>query len=317
MMVLKVFNAQAPGTLMLMGEHGVVRNYPALVCAIDKKINVNITVREDKTVRIQSALGAYQQDIDNLSVEAPFEYVLASLLYFNNKYQLTYGLDIEVKSEFSEKIGFGSSAAVTVAMVKALSELYMNTNNSEDLLDLFNIALAVIQELHPHASGADVAASIYGGVVYYCQRPLLIRRIDCPPDMSMPELTALYVGYKRKTHEVVAYVNQEEKKYPDKFKQIFIHLEQCVEQAVKAIIDGKWQRLGQLFNRAHGLMAALGVTDKKIEDFVKYLEAQSDIWGAKVSGAGLGDCVIGLGRSLVKKQQDTEFLLTIAENGVI
>jgi mevalonate kinase len=37
-----MYKASAPGSLMLLGEYAVLHDYPALVCAIDKRISVII-----------------------------------------------------------------------------------------------------------------------------------------------------------------------------------------------------------------------------------------------------------------------------------
>ena len=51
--------ASAPGSLMLMGEHAVLHGKKALVCAIDQRISVSLTPREDARISIVSALGEY------------------------------------------------------------------------------------------------------------------------------------------------------------------------------------------------------------------------------------------------------------------
>ncbi|MDD2236061.1 MAG: galactokinase family protein, partial [Kiritimatiellae bacterium] len=50
----------APGTLMLMGEHAVLRGAPALACAVDQRIQVDLQCRRDGRLRIESALGTYE-----------------------------------------------------------------------------------------------------------------------------------------------------------------------------------------------------------------------------------------------------------------
>jgi len=42
-------------------------------------------------------------------------------------------------------------------------------------------------------------------------------------------------------------------------------------------------------------MDALGVNDATLSEMIWRLRAQPTILGAKISGSGLGDCVLGLG----------------------
>src|SRR3990167_7396944 len=113
------FNASAPGSLMLLGEYAVLHGKPALVCAVDKRINVILTPRRDTTITIHSELlGDYQTDLLQLKIEKPFHFVLGALKH--NQAKLKRGCDIEINSAFSDKVGLGSSAAVTIATLAAI-----------------------------------------------------------------------------------------------------------------------------------------------------------------------------------------------------
>ncbi len=48
-------------------------------------------------------------------------------------------------------------------------------------------------------------------------------------------------------------------------------------------------------NIQQGLMESLGVNTHLLRDMVDDLRKQSGMLGAKISGSGMGDCVIGLG----------------------
>ena len=48
-------------------------------------------------------------------------------------------------------------------------------------------------------------------------------------------------------------------------------------------------------NHYHGLLDALGVCDKTLATIVYTLRQQAAVLGAKISGAGLGDCILALG----------------------
>ncbi len=65
--------------------------------------------------------------------------------------------------------------------------------------------------------------------------------------------------------------------------------------AVEAMRDHDWRIVGTCMNQSQIYMKELGVSDDTLDHLVSHLEAQPSILGAKISGSGLGDCVIGLG----------------------
>ncbi len=113
------FKASAPGSLMLLGEYAVLHGQQAWVCALHKRITVTLTPRNDDRIEIYSDNhGQYSTDTQHLTIEKPFEFVLAALK--QHQAVLRRGCDIHIESTFSDTIGFGSSAAVTTATLAAL-----------------------------------------------------------------------------------------------------------------------------------------------------------------------------------------------------
>ncbi len=70
---------------------------------------------------------------------------------------------------------------------------------------------------------------------------------------------------------------------------------QTCEAGRSAVDSADWSQLGQLMNLYQGLMDALGVNDATLSEMIWRLRAQPGILGAKISGSGLGDCVLELG----------------------
>ena len=73
-------------------------------------------------------------------------------------------IDSELDSPDGKKYGLGSSAAVTVATIKALSEFYELNLSKEHLFKLASIAHLNVQG---NGSLGDIAASVYGGWIAY------------------------------------------------------------------------------------------------------------------------------------------------------
>lgn len=285
------FRASAPGSLMLLGEYAVLYNKPAVVCAVDKRISVTLTPRSDQSIKIKSAaLGEYEADLNNLKIEKPFQFVLAVLKYFQTK--LRQGCDIQIAAEFSDQIGFGSSAAVTVATMAALiSWLEMRTVP----LDMLRHARHIIRKVQGTGSGADAAAAIYGGIVAYQQQPLQAERFS----LTYP-LTVLYSGYKTPTAEAIRHVQSRFNDHKALFRHLLTAIGQCAVDGIAALRKENWPAFGDIMKVQQGLMEALGVNVPALEACIKLLNESPHIIGAKISGSGLGDCVVGLGHDEIK-----------------
>lgn len=278
--------ASAPGSLMLLGEYAVLYGKQALVCAVDKRVTVTLTPRMDKQIEIHSALhGHYTTNLIELSIEKPFQFVLGALKYYQAK--LKYGCDLTIVSEFSDKVGLGSSAAVTVATLAAIIS-WLNIRVVP--LELVRQGKQVVRSIQGVGSGADIAAAVYGGLVGYQAQPLVAEKFSglCP-------LTVMYAGFKTPTVEAIKRVQSFFATYSTLFRHINNSIGQCAIDGIQHTRKGEWNKLGEIMTVQQGLMESLGVSTVLLQDIVSDLRKQHGILGAKISGAGLGDCVVGLG----------------------
>lgn len=277
---------------MLMGEHAVLNGKQAISAAVDKRIHVRKKLRTDDTIIIRSALGTYSSS--SLDPDPRFTFVLACLE------DMKQGVELDITSEFSHEVGLGSSAAVVVATNACL---YGLTGH-----DLFKKSLAVIRKVQTVGSGADVAASVFGGIVLYRMEPVSITTFS-----STLPLSLIYSGSKMKTKDVIEHVQRLQKKHTTHFDAIFTTMDVLVEEAAQAIIEQDLARLGTLFNIHHGLQEAIGTCNGPLAEIVHTLRKQPSIYGAKISGSGLGDSVIGLGSC----SHPDQIPVTISPQGVI
>jgi mevalonate kinase len=280
--------ASAPGSLMLLGEYAVLHGKHALVCAVDKRITVTLTPRADEVINIHSDRhGVYTTNISHLTIEKPFHYVLTALKHHQTK--LKRGCDIEIQSEFSDTLGLGSSAAVTVA---TLSVLVSWLGMPFLPLDLVRQGRNIVREVQGVGSGADVAASVYGGMVGYQAQPLTAEKIS----ITHP-LTVIYSGHKTPTPEAIARVQDYFSAYPNIFRELTNSIGQCAQEGLLCARKAEWKKLGEIMNMQQGLMESLGVGTDLMREMIFDLRKQDTITGAKISGSGFGDCVIGLGET--------------------
>ncbi|WP_251365723.1 hypothetical protein [Coxiella-like endosymbiont of Rhipicephalus sanguineus] len=64
---------------MLLGEYAVLQGKTALVAAINKFISITLKPRSDDRIFIDSALGTLTLHRHQITLQAPFEFVLATL----------------------------------------------------------------------------------------------------------------------------------------------------------------------------------------------------------------------------------------------
>ncbi len=284
-MAQKSYKASAPGSLMLFGEHAVLYGSMAIVQAIDKHITVTLTPRDDDMIKITSALGKYHGSIKSIKIQPPWEFVLTAL----DLYKKQKGCDIDINSDFSATQGFGSSAAVNVATITVLEQWLRHETSP---MRIFKQAKKVMLKVQGVGSGADIAASVFNGTITYKVKPLHIEKLK----HELP-LTVQYCGYKTPTVTVIKQVAELKKHQPEIFKNIVATINSCVNAAVKAINVKDWAKVGKLMNIHQGLQEAMGTSDATLTRMIYELRSHKEIYGAKISGSGLGDCIIGLGKS--------------------
>lgn len=277
------FSYWAPGSAMVMGEHAVLRGYPAIVAALDAFITVTVTLRNDNTIFLSSKdFGTYETRMTELFIEKPWHFVLYCVSRMQG--QLKKGLNITIESTMSHEQGLGSSAAVTVATLGALWKALGIECHKESL---FIAARDIIRTVQGLGSGTDVAASVYGGVLYYHAAPLRIVALG----ETLP-FYLVYSGNKVPTVEVVRQVNAKEAAASDGLIHLWNAMGDCTERARNAIEEKNWPELGILCNEYQKYMMALGVSNASLDKLWEDLRAQPGVWGAKISGSGLGDSVL-------------------------
>ena len=300
---------------MLLGEHAVLHGAQAVVVAINRYIEVSLSPRDDCKIEICSAeFGEYLSNLAEFKITEPYTYVLTAIKSYWQR--ITCGFTLEIKTDFPADVGFGSSAAVTVATLGVLAAWLEDSGN---LMDLYKRAVKVVCLVQGVGSGADVAASVFGGVVSYKVKPLRIHKIA----VDLP-IVAVYSGYKVSTSAVIAAVTKRRRQFSKIFSHLYTALDHSSRSAVVAIRENNIARLGQIMNIQQGILDALGVNNATLMELVLALRAQPSIYGAKISGAGLGDSVLGVGAIVAnsfpqnaeqKKRGIRQFPIAVSNDG--
>ncbi len=264
----------APGKLMLMGEHAVVYGYPCIVTAVDKRLYVEAELTDKK-----------EDEIITPQVKES-RFVLESISHFKEKFHIKKSVRIRTQGDFSHNVGLGSSSAVTVATFKALSIFFDIPLSSREVFDLSYRVTLGIQGL---GSGFDIAAASFGGTLYFVTGGKMIEPLKVP---SLP-LVVGYSGIKADTPFYVRKVAERFKSKKAEMMNLFSKMSELVNTAKGKLLSNDYVQVGRLMTENHTLLQKLGVSTPQLDTMVQ-AAIDAGAWGAKLSGAGGGDCMVAL-----------------------
>ncbi|AKJ65328.1 mevalonate kinase [Kiritimatiella glycovorans] len=281
----------APGSLMLFGEHAVLHGRPALAAAIDRRITVCLRPLDEDVLRIVSSAGRFEGTWRDLPEQGPLRFVAAALRPYAEVFR--GGLAVDIESACRSDVGFGTSAAVTAALHGAcLRRTRPEEAERPWRAEVFRRSVDTIRAVQGRASGTDAAASVYGGLTAVGPGDAAPRRFGVTQ-----ALTAVYCGYKRPTPEVIAEVERRRAAEPARVEACFDAIGRTAAAAEAALRENRPERIGPLMDEGQEAMRALGLETPELAEITKTLRASPGIFGAKISGSGLGDCAAGWGRA--------------------
>ncbi|WP_027108249.1 phosphomevalonate kinase [Lacticigenium naphthae] len=323
--------ASAPGKLYIAGEYAVVEpGYPAILVAVDQFITVRITPAQDEGSIRSFQYGNYpvtwkreNGEIVLDKRENPFHYIFAALsvteAYMKETTQDLSLYHLTVKSELDSaqglKYGLGSSAAVTVATIRALLKYYNQKENNQLVFKL--AALAHIQ-LGSNGSFGDIAASTYTGWIAYTSfdRRRLSEKLQTQSVYSLvqeswplfsverlipPDNLRLIIGWTgspASTTKLVDKVKEQKTTNQNFYHQFLNESRQCVQEMIRGFHENNLSIIQeQIHLNRHLLQQMSNDTNVLIEtNRLHSLCEIAEIYGgaAKSSGAGGGDCGIAI-----------------------
>ncbi|MBC7080452.1 MAG: mevalonate kinase [Methanothrix sp.] len=284
--------ASAPGKVILFGEHAVVSGAPALGTAIDLRARVLVEDLPGKTEISIHGLGlrlsGFSVDSDGRVVSlgssdeaaAAARYVSAVVKALDVR-----DVRITVSSEIPVASGLGSSAAIVVATLAALSHhMGIDMEVKSIAAEAHRIEKTVQGGL---GSPMDTALAAYGGYIQ-------ISDGVTPLDLPQMDLVVGCTSVPHDTRAEVARVQELRSRYPEIVDTIFKAMGVISRKAVPCIKDLDLKELGRLMNINHGLLEAIGVGTRELSELVYAARGAGMALGAKLTGAGGGGCMIAL-----------------------
>jgi mevalonate kinase len=279
-------SASAPGKIILFGEHAVVYGRPALAVPV-------MQVHADVEISDSHGAGIWV-DAPDISLHAelsalPPTHPLATAIISTLKavgISSPPALKIQVSSTIPVASGLGSGAAVSVAIIRALSSL-VNHPLSDDKVNA--LAYEIEKLHHGTPSGIDNTVITYAKPVYFVRgQPIQTFSVARAftiviGDTGRAAPTKKSVGDVRKLWEVDK----------SRWEAVFDKVGEIVLDARKAIESGKWERLGALMDSNHALLQEMTVSSPELDRLVLAAKA-AGAEGAKLSGGGRGGNMIAL-----------------------
>jgi len=182
--------------------------------------------------------------------------------------------------------GMGSGAAVSVAILRALSASVGHPLSDQQISDLVYEAEMIY---HGTPSGIDNTVITYARPVYFVKgKPIELLEVKQPFTLIIAD-----TGVRSPTAVAVGDVRQAWQNDPRFFEQLFDTSEAIAHAARKAIKSGKVDVLGPLMNENQAVLRQMGVSSPELDTLVE-AALLAGAPGAKLSGAGRGGSMIAL-----------------------
>ena len=279
-MTKKVGVGQAHSKIILLGEHAVVYGYPAISLPL---LEVEVTC---KVVPAESPWRLYEEDTLSMAV-------YASLEHLNIKDAC---IRCQIDSAIPEKRGMGSSAAISIAAIRAVFDYYQ-ADLPHDVLEILVNRAEMIAHMNP--SGLDAKTCLSDQPIRFIKN---VGFTELAMNLSA-YLVIADTGVYGHTREAIQVVQSK-----GKDALPFLHaLGELTQQAEDAIRRKDAEKLGQILSQAHLHLKEIGVSSPEADSLVETALSHGAL-GAKMSGGGLGGCIIALATNLTHAQELTKRL---------
>jgi mevalonate kinase len=285
----------APGKLILSGEHAMVYGSSALAMAINRYVHVQISRHEQAHLDIDLPNLKQRHSLKNEDLtmlrttiqrkydhflkgnhaisavlQQPFELAHYSLSLLLEKFYQLGGLQINVSGNLPIGGGLGSSAALIIGMLYAISEhLHLNLT-AETLLQY---ALEAEKMQHGYSQGQDLKVVLQGGLLFFSESQYRYRY-----QFTWP-LYFVYTGKPQTTTgECVSHVAKFFKASAllIAFNEVTLSMERAIQQCA-------FKDFQASIKENHKLLTHIEVVPEHVQNFIKNVEV---FGSAKICGAG-------------------------------
>ncbi len=286
---MPAIQATAPGKIILCGEHAVVYNRPAIAVPVNQ-----VQAHAAVFAEIRAAPGYVHIDAPDISLssdlrELPADHPLArlfALLAAELGLARYPALSLKVTSSIPLAAGMGSGAAISVAVLRALSGFLGQRLPVERVSAL---AYELEKIFHGTPSGIDNTVIAYAQPIFFQRgQPFELLRVAAPFTLVIAD-----TGIRSPTVQAVGGVRARWQLEPQVYEALFDQVAEIAHQARAAIQTGTVPVLGPLLDANHTLLQQIGVSCPELDRLVDAARA-AGAWGAKLSGGGQGGNMLAL-----------------------
>ena len=277
------------GKIILLGEHSVVYGRHAIAAPIPLHIRAEVKAQRDHTDLmiprwgVEMRLSEPERSVSSLHASIT---LIAERLGLADR-----GMRIDVFPHIPRANGLGASAALAVAVIRAMARCF-EVEISER--EISNLAFDCEKIAHGTPSGIDNTLATFG-------RPILFRKENALAraeirDLTTPAPIPVVIGLSgvaTLTMQTVGSVRAAWEKNPARYESIFSQIDALALAGAQALKQGDIAELGELMNIDHGLLNALQVSSREIEELVE-IARRNGALGAKLTGGGGGGAMIAI-----------------------
>lgn len=298
----QIGNGTSYAKIILLGEHSVVYGKPAIALPL-KTITANTVI---SSLPNQDILLESNYFTGNLSSSPKQMLGIKNLItYLVENLNISSGIKIKLKSNLPAERGMGSSAAISISIIRAFHNFVNKPLTKAKLLKLANIAEKIT---HKNPSGLDAATSSSENPIWMIRD---VETTDIPVNMD-GYLLISDSGLAGQTSEAIKIVQENLKNNPAQTNELLNNLGNLTFTAKDQLATNNLVGLGKTFKKAHVNLKKLGVSISKLDNLIAIAEKNGSL-GSKLTGGGRGGCFI----SLVKTRDEANELANILQaNGV-
>ena len=286
---MPAITATACGKLILFGEHAVVYDSPSIAIPLTG-LKVRTTIepaigQPQGKIHIRAAALGIDNDLSELEKDHFLAHTLNLLFSFLGLRQLPT-CRIIITSELPIAAGLGSSAAIAISLLRAMSAFLGHPLKPQELNTL---AFQSEQAVHGRPSGIDNTVITYEKPIYY-QRGDVIEFIQ-----TIREFTFVVAdsGIRKSTRESTAQLAQDLEADPGAVQPHLDAIAELVQESKRSFQIGDIEALGKAIDANQEQLSALRLSCPEL-DVLILTARQAGALGAKLTGGGMGGHMLAL-----------------------